>query len=136
MAGVSNVVRVSAQDKDLNALSARLEALKKYSAMLRVGADDTELAVTMRKIQALQAMINRLSNAQVNVNVRSQEIDKVVRQIARIQGYTATLNVDDSRVQAANRTLETLYSQIASVPEVRAQVDTQGIVEASNRVSF
>jgi hypothetical protein len=28
MAGVSNVVRVSAQDKDLNALSARLEALK------------------------------------------------------------------------------------------------------------
>lgn len=136
MAGVSNVVRVSAQDKDLNALSARLEALKKYSAMLRVGADDTELAVTMRKIQALQAMINRLSNAQVNVNVRSQEIDKVVRQIARIQGYTATLNVDDSRVQAANRTLDTLYSQIASVPEVRAQVDTQGIVEASNRVSF
>jgi uncharacterized coiled-coil DUF342 family protein len=136
MAGVSNVVRVSAQDKDLNALSARLEALKKYSAMLRVGADDTELAVTMRKIQALQAMINRLSNAQVNVNVQSQEIDKVVRQIARIQGYTATLNVDDSRVQAANRTLETLYSRIASVPEINTQVNTQGVVEASNRVSF
>ena len=136
MAGVSNVVRVSAQDKDLNALSARLEALKKYSAMLRVGADDTELAVTMRKIQALQAMINRLSNAQVNVNVQSQEIDKVVRQIARIQGYTATLNVDDSRVQAANRTLETLYSRIASVPEINTQVNTQGVVEASNSVSF
>ncbi|MGX7686818.1 tape measure protein [Flectobacillus roseus] len=136
MAGVSNVVRVSAQDKDLNALSARLEALKKYSAMLRIGADDMELAVTMRKIQALQAMINRLSNAQVNVNVQSQEIDKVVRQIARIQGYTATLNVDDSRVQAANRTLETLYSRIASVPEINTQVNTQGVVEASNRVSF
>jgi chromosome segregation ATPase len=104
--------------------------------MLRVGADDTELAVTMRKIQALQAMINRLSNAQVNVNVQSQEIDKVVRQIARIQGYTATLNVDDSRVQAANRTLETLYSRIASVPEINTQVNTQGVVEASNRVSF